>query len=246
MSFIYGFHAIECLLSKRPEGVEQFFVHERRQDQRLQQLLALANQHGIESVPRPLAWFDEQFSGQNHQGVALACQPPQCLSEDYLFHLLDVQEKPPFLLMLDGVQDPHNLGACLRSALAAGVDAVIIPKDRAVGLTPTVVHVSCGAALILPVISVTNLVRTMSSLKERGVWSYGAAEQGSSSLYQQDLKGPLLWVLGAEGKGLRRLTRETCDVLCQIPTDGHLSSLNVSVAVGVCLFESLRQRLPAG
>jgi 23S rRNA (guanosine2251-2'-O)-methyltransferase len=159
-----------------------------------------------------------------------------------LYHLLDHLDEAPFLLVLDGVTDPHNLGACLRSADAAGVHAVIAPKDNAAGLNPTVRKVACGAAESVPFIPVTNLARTLTQLQERGLWLRGAAGEAKATVYQSDLTGPLVLVMGAEGSGLRRLTRETCDELIKIPMAGSVSSLNVSVATGVCLFEAVRQR----
>lgn len=163
-------------------------------------------------------------------------------NEDDLFDILDSLKEPPFLLILDGVQDPHNLGACLRSADAAGVHAVIAPKDRAVSLTDTVRKIACGAAEHVPFVTVTNLARTLKELKEAGLWLVGTADGAEQSLYDIDLTGPLALVMGAEGKGLRRLTREHCDFLVHIPMAGSVECLNVSVATGVCLFEAVRQR----
>ncbi len=166
-------------------------------------------------------------------------------NEDDLFDLLESLHEPPFLLVLDGVQDPHNLGACLRSADAAGVHAIIAPKDRAVALTDTVRKIACGAAEHLPFVMVTNLARTLNRLKEAGLWLVGTADDAKESLYDVDLTGPLALVMGAEGKGLRRLTRECCDFLVHIPMTGSVECLNVSVATGVCLFEAVRQRRKA-
>lgn len=163
-------------------------------------------------------------------------------SEDDLFQILDTLEGDPFLLIMDGVQDPHNLGACLRSAEAAGVNAVIVPRDRAVGMTDVVRLAAAGAAERVPLVQVTNLARTMKALKDSGLWLVGTADQAKSSLYDVDLAGPLGLVMGAEGKGLRRLTTEHCDFLVRIPMRGKVGCLNVSVATGVCLFEALRQR----
>jgi len=164
------------------------------------------------------------------------------LDDSALFALLGRLDKPPFLLILDHVQDPHNLGACLRSADAAGVDAVITPKDRSVSLTETVLLVACGAAESIPFVQVTNLARTMRQLKESGIWIIGTADQADKSLYETDLTGPLALAMGSEGKGLRRLTRELCDFLVSLPMAGRVESLNVSVATGICLFEAVRQR----
>jgi 23S rRNA (guanosine2251-2'-O)-methyltransferase len=164
------------------------------------------------------------------------------IGENELPEFLDALPHPAFLLILDGIQDPHNLGACLRTADAAGVDAVILPRDRSAPLNATVRKVACGAAEFVPVVRVTNLARIMRAIRDRGIWVYGAAGEAESTLYQTDLSGPLALVLGGEGKGLRRLTREHCDGLVSIPLDGSVSSLNVSVATGVCLFEARRQR----
>lgn len=165
------------------------------------------------------------------------------LDDNGLFDLLDKLKAPPFLLILDGVQDPHNLGACMRTAEAAGVHALVAPRDRAVSLTETVSRVACGAAEKLPFAQVTNLARVIDQLKERGIWTVGAASESTQSLYATDLSGPLAIVVGFEGAGLRRLTREKCDSLVQIPMPGSMESLNVSVATGICLFEAVRQRL---
>lgn len=165
------------------------------------------------------------------------------LNENSLLELVERISGPPFLLVLDGVQDPHNLGACMRTAEAAGVHALIAPRDRAVSLTDTVSRIACGAAEKLPFAQVTNLARTLDQLKERGIWTVGAIAETTQSLYETDLSGPIAIVMGFEGSGLRRLTREKCDILVQIPMLGTMESLNVSVATGVCLFESVRQRL---
>ncbi len=165
------------------------------------------------------------------------------LDDNGLFDLLDKLKTPPFLLVLDGVQDPHNLGACMRTAEAAGVHAIIAPRDRAVSVTDTVSRIACGAAEKLPFAQITNLARVLDQLKERGIWTVGAASEATQSLFATDLSGPLAIVIGFEGSGLRRLTREKCDMLVQIPMLGTMESLNVSVATGVCLFEAVRQRL---
>jgi len=159
-----------------------------------------------------------------------------------LFSYLDNLDRPAFLLCLDGVQDPHNLGACMRTALAAGVDAIVVPKDKSCGLTPIVHKVAVGAADILPFVQVTNLARCIESLKEKGVWFIGTEMQGGKSLYEIDLTGSIAWVLGAEGQGLRENTKKHCDHLAFIPMSGMVESLNVSVATGICLFETVRQR----
>lgn len=164
------------------------------------------------------------------------------MPENYLYSMLDSLSVPPFLLILDGVQDPHNLGACLRSADGAGVQAVIIPKDRSVSLTDTVCQVASGAAESVPLIQVTNLARSLRQLKKRNIWLVGTADQAEQSIYEVDLKGPLAIIMGSEGKGLRRLTREECDFLAKLPMHGKVESLNVSVSTGICLYEAVRQR----
>lgn len=180
-------------------------------------------------------------SERRHQHTDLAAKA-QTRSEDDLFEILDRLEGDPLILIMDGVQDPHNLGACLRSAEAAGVHAVIVPRDRAVGMTDVVRLAAAGAAERIPLVQVTNLARTMKALKDSGLWLVGAADQAERSLYDVDLAGPLGLVMGAEGKGLRRLTAERCDFLVKIPMHGKVGCLNVSVATGVCLFEAVRQR----
>ena len=180
--------------------------------------------------------------GSNHQGVVASTLAPAARDEAFLKAQLQKQEKPPFLLILDGVQDPHNLGACLRSADAAGVQAVVAPKDRSTGLTAAACKVASGAADTVPFIQVTNLARTLRWLKEQGIWLVGTAGEAGMSLYDVDLKGPLAIVMGGEGKGMRRLTREACDLLVNMPMAGSIESLNVSVAAGVAMFEAVRQR----
>jgi 23S rRNA (guanosine2251-2'-O)-methyltransferase len=181
-----------------------------------------------------------QIAGEiPHQGVVATCAP---VTAQRLDDLLDRVSQTTLLLLLDGVTDPRNLGACLRTADAAGADAVIVPRDRSATLTPVVAKAAAGAADTIPLIAVTNLARAMSDLKEAGVWIAGASGEADRTLYELDLNGPIAWVLGAEGEGLRRLTRERCDWLVRIPMAGHIESLNVSVAAGICLFETRRQR----
>jgi 23S rRNA (guanosine2251-2'-O)-methyltransferase len=237
----YGFHSVQTLLQQSPQQIQQLYVQEGKPDQRLQPLIKLAEQHHISIQRISREQLDALVEGGLHQGIVASCTEQKSLVTD-IESLLEQLSEPAFLLILDGVQDPHNLGACLRSANAAGVHAVIAPKDRAVGITPVVRKVASGAAEITPFIQVTNLVRTMEILKDKGIWLYGAAEDATENLYEIDLTGPIAIVLGAEGTGLRRLTREHCDKLMRIPTQGNISSLNVSVATGVCLFEALRQR----
>jgi len=240
---IYGVHAVEALLNKTPQRIQQLFVLEGRQDARIQEIVAQANKAKIRSQTASRHALDDMTERAVHQGIVARVSEPQQYSEADLMELLETLQEPPFLLILDGVQDPRNLGACLRSANAAGVHAVIVPKDKSAALTPVVHKVACGAAEITPLIQVTNLARVLTQLKEKGVWIYGASDQADVSLYETDLRGPIAWVLGAEGQGMRRLTRDHCDQLLNIPMHGTVSSLNVSVAAAVCLFEAVRQRI---
>ncbi|WP_339896774.1 23S rRNA (guanosine(2251)-2'-O)-methyltransferase RlmB [uncultured Gilvimarinus sp.] len=239
---LYGLHAVTTVLKSAPERVLSLMALQGRQDQRVQKVLQLAAQNGISVEQVARKKLDALAGDGNHQGIIAHCRPGQAHDENFLYALLDNLDEAPFLLVLDGVTDPHNLGACLRSADAAGVHAVIAPKDNAAGLNPTVRKVACGAAESVPFIPVTNLARTLTQLQERGLWLRGAAGEAKATVYQADLTGPLVLVMGAEGTGLRRLTRETCDELIKIPMAGSVSSLNVSVATGICLFEAVRQR----
>jgi len=238
--FIYGFHAVAAKLRHDPEAILELHVAAQRGDARARDLLARAELAGVRIIPTDTARLDGMSGTHRHQGVVARINARQ-----KAFHLADILEDLPenaLLLVLDGVQDPHNLGACLRVADAAGAHAVIAPKDRAVGLNATAMKVASGAADTVPYVVVTNLARTLRELKDAGVWCIGAAGESEHSLYDIDQTGPVAWVLGAEGDGLRRLTRETCDELARIPMFGSVESLNVSVATGVCLFEARRQR----
>lgn len=237
----YGLHAVQALLKTSPGRILALRVQKGRQDERLNRLLQMAGRHGIPVAPMARKEMDRVAEGR-HQGVMALCRGAEVRDENYLAKLLAGLDRPPFLLVLDGVADPHNLGACLRSADAAGVDAVIAPKDRSAGITPTVGKVACGAAETMPFVVVTNLARALEALRQGGVWVVGTAGEAGQVIYEADLKGPLAIVMGAEGKGMRRLTREHCDSLVKLPMAGELSSLNVSVAAGVCLFEAVRQR----
>lgn len=245
-SIIFGLHAVEAALKQDAESIEQLWCDKQRRDKRLQGLLQLAAKRGITPQQSSRAELDKLAPGGKHQGIVARVQQSSAATarnETFLEQLLTGLDVSPFLLVLDGVTDPHNLGACLRSADAAGVHAVIAPRDRACGLTPVVRKVASGAAETVPFVQVTNLARTLKSLRDAGVWVVGTAlEEGAVSLYERDLTGPLALVLGAEGKGIRRLTRENCDDLVYVPMVGTVQSLNVSVATGVCLFEALRQR----
>ncbi len=239
--WVYGIHAVDALLQRQPNRIEELWLQQGRNDQRMQDIQQHAKQLGIRCRTVPREELDEQAEG-NHQGVMAKTKPAQTLRDRDLKELLDATEHQPLLLILDGVTDPHNLGACLRTADAAGVDAVIAPKDNSAPLNGTVRKVACGAAEVIPYIQVTNLARTMKHIQERGIWITGTAGEAEQSVYDADLKGAVALVMGAEGKGMRRLTRENCDFLVKLPMAGSVSSLNVSVATGVCLFEIVRQR----
>lgn len=237
---IHGFHAVTAKLRHDPEGVRELYLAAGRQDGRARDLAQLAAARGVRVVTLDSARLDGMAGGARHQGVIakVAAQQKYMTVDD----VLDGLAEPALLLVLDGVTDPHNLGACLRVADAAGAHAVIAPKDRACGLNATAIKVASGAADTVPYIVVTNLARSLREMKERGVWTVGAAGEATKDLYAIEQKGPTAWVLGAEGEGLRRLTRETCDELARIPMYGSVESLNVSVASGICLFEARRQR----
>ncbi|GIU07147.1 23S rRNA (guanosine-2'-O-)-methyltransferase RlmB [Shewanella sp. c952] len=238
----FGLHAVEAVLQNSPERVIEIWVLQGRDDKRLTPILEIASQWGVSVQYASRKALDDKSAGGQHQGVVAKVKAAKILNDNDLHTMLDATETP-FLLILDGVTDPHNLGACLRNADAAGVQGVIVPKDNSVGLTPVVSKVACGAAEIVPLYQVTNLARTMRSLQDKGIWIAGAAGEADSDVYQASLTGPLAIAMGAEGKGLRRLTRESCNTLISIPMAGSVSSLNVSVATGICLFEAVRQRL---
>ncbi len=235
-----GFHAVQARLRHHPESIKQVYFDQKRRDKRMQQLVDRAQSAGVNLNPVASERLDELSEGMRHQGVvALAAHTPLAVTVD---EVLDVIEGPALLLILDGVTDPHNLGACLRTADAAGVHAVIAPKDRAVGINATVRRVACGAAETVPYITVTNLARTMRALRQRDVWLVGTSDQAEGDLHSIDGKRSMAWVMGAEGEGMRRLTQETCDELVSIPMAGSVESLNVSVASAICLYETVRQR----
>ncbi|HCX32689.1 MAG TPA: 23S rRNA (guanosine(2251)-2'-O)-methyltransferase RlmB [Rhodocyclaceae bacterium] len=238
--FIHGFHAVGARVRRQPESVRELYLAGNRQDARVRDLARAAQLAGLRVVTVEAARLDAMVGHLRHQGVVARIDAdfrPVGIGE-----VLDTLAEPALLLVLDGVQDPHNLGACLRVADAAGAHAVIAPRDRAVGLNATVIRVASGAADAVPYVTVTNLARTLRELKERGVWTLGAEAGAARDLYAADLRGPLAWVLGAEGSGLRRLSAQTCDELVRIPMHGTVESLNVSVAAGICLFEARRQR----
>lgn len=239
---VFGLHAVESLLKNQPDRLLQLSVFKERQDQKIQELIQLAQTKKVKIHLVSRHELDHLTDNANHQGVVAFCQKAKTYSEQDLENILSGLQGSAFLLILDGIQDPHNLGACLRSADAAGVHAVIAPKDKSAKLTPAVCKVASGAAEVIPFIQVTNLARTMRFLQEQNIWIFGAAGEAKKSLYQADLKRSIALVLGAEGTGLRRLTREHCDELLTIPMQGSVSSLNVSVATGIFLFEAVRQR----
>jgi 23S rRNA (guanosine2251-2'-O)-methyltransferase len=241
--WVYGLHAVNALLMNPHRTTHALYVSEERSDKRVQVALDKAQEAAIPIEFLSAKTMNQRFSTYVHQGlVALASGLPD-YQESHLVPLLESSNKPALILILDGVTDPHNLGACLRSADATGVDFVVIPKDKSASITPTVSKVACGAAESVPVVRVTNLARALSILKEHGVWIYGAAGEAQTSLYQTDCSSsPIALVMGAEGDGLRRLTRSHCDGLFSLPMHGSVGSLNVSVATGVALYEVIRQR----
>ncbi len=241
LRLIYGFHAVTARIRQNPDGVLEIYLQAQRQDPRMRDLIKLAESNNVRVIPVDSARLDGMAGNARHQGVAARVDAARRVQ--HLSDVLETLNEPPLLLVLDGVQDPHNLGACLRSADAFGVHAVIAPKDRAVGITATVEKVACGAAETVPYITVTNLARTLRELKERDIWVVGAAGEAEQDLFDFKHRAGLAWVLGAEGEGLRRLTRETCDELVRIPMLGNVASLNVSVSAGICLFETRRQRV---
>lgn len=249
LNYAFGLHAVEEILRSQPKSIVRLWVQKGRDDGRMQALLALAS-HGDTPVSRlPRAKLDALVAGR-HQGVVAelgentAGQEDLRWSEEQLERAI-TDNPHALVLVLDGVTDPHNLGACLRSADAAGVTAVVVPKDNAADITAVVRKVACGATETVPLVRVTNLARSLDMLKAAGVWIYGTAGEAAQSLFTTALNGPVALVMGAEGSGMRRLTRERCDFLINLPMAGSVSSLNVSVATGVCLFEIRRQRLLA-
>lgn len=236
---VFGFHAVLARLRADPTSVLEIFLDETRNDARAKDLAAAAERSGVRLMRVPTKRLDGFYGGGRHQGVVARVQVKP--AGESLDEILEGVEEP-FLLVLDGVTDPHNLGACLRVANAAGAHAVIAPRDRAAGITPAVSKVASGAAEATPYLMVTNLARTLGELKERNIWIVGADARGEKTLHEADLPNAIAWVLGAEGEGMRRLTRESCDLLVRIPMHGEVESLNVSVAAGICLFESRRTR----
>ena len=243
LKLIFGFHAVTVRLKVAPKSIKELHVDVSRRDQRMRQFLAKVGDAGIRVVETDDERLQAMCGTHRHQGVAARVEAIQQAKS--LDDLLDTLTEPPLLLVLDGVTDPHNLGACLRVADGAGVHAVIAPKDHAAGINATVAKVASGAAETVPYFMVTNLARTLNELKERNIWVIGTSDAATKTLYQADLKGPVALVLGAEGAGMRQLTAKTCDDLVSIPMQGAVESLNVSVASGVCLYEAVRQRTQA-
>ncbi|MDK2126204.1 23S rRNA (guanosine(2251)-2'-O)-methyltransferase RlmB [Parachitinimonas caeni] len=241
---IHGFHAVNARLARIPDSVLELYFLRDRSDPRMGDLLKVAERTGVKLIPVDSNRLDGMTGNARHQGVAAVIDADR--NHVALEEVLEDLNEPPFLLILDGITDPHNLGACLRVADAMGVHAVIAPKDKAVGINATVSKVACGAAEVLPYIVVTNLARTLRDIKDAGIWIAGTAADADTDLFHFDGRGPVAWVLGAEGAGMRRLTREHCDILVSIPMFGSVESLNVSVATGICLAETRRQRTVTG
>jgi 23S rRNA (guanosine2251-2'-O)-methyltransferase len=254
MQYIYGLHAVDSLLRQNPRSVQKLSVQEGREDKRVRALMSLARNQGVPVVRESRSALDAMVNARHQGVVAQAAElasdsggaQPNLMREEELLQRVRDKDGPLLILVLDGVTDPHNLGACLRSADAAGVDAVVVPRDKSADLNATARKVACGAAEVVPFVRVTNISRTLKALKEQGVWLYGTAGESENSIYDSDLTASMALIMGAEGSGLRRLTREHCDFLVQLPMVGSVSSLNVSVATGICLFEALRQRLATG
>jgi len=237
---LFGFHAVGVRLRTAPRSILELYVDATRKDARMRQFLQKAQETGLRPIEADGLRLARLAGSAGHQGVVARVEP--LAATNSLDDLLDGLQGPPLLLVLDGVTDPHNLGACLRVADGAGAHAVIAPKDHAVGINATVAKVASGAAETVPYFMVTNLARTLGELKERSIWCLGLSDEATQSLYQADLKAATALVLGAEGTGLRQLTRKTCDALVSIPMLGAVESLNVSVASGICLYEAVRQR----
>jgi 23S rRNA (guanosine2251-2'-O)-methyltransferase len=240
---VHGFHAVGARVRRNPESITELYVDVDRRDPRMRELLGLAEQAGLRPIPVPSQRLDRLSPGRRHQGVVAIAEAS--LPALDLETMLDRIEGPARLLVLDGVTDPRNLGACLRVADGAGAQAVIAPKDHASPLNEAAIQTASGAAESVPYIMVTNLSRAIDAMQERGIWIVGTDDEAGSDLYDADLPDSIAWILGAEGRGLRRLTRERCDLLVRIPMAGVVSSLNVAVACGVVLYEGLRRSRPA-
>lgn len=243
---VYGVHSVRALIERTPERVLELWTQAGAHNAALKPILVAAAQHGITTQPAARATLDKLARQGRHQGIVARTRAPDDEQVIDLESLLETDLSNALFLVLDGVEDPHNLGACLRVADAAGARAVIRPMHRGTGMTATAAKVASGAAATIPLVSVHNLARALSEMKEAGVWLIGADATAGQTLYDIDLTGPIAWVLGGEGEGLRRLTREHCDLLARIPMAGTVASLNVSVSAGICLFEALRQRQAGG
>jgi 23S rRNA (guanosine2251-2'-O)-methyltransferase len=241
-SLVFGLHAVRAVLAKRPRDVLRLSIAAARDDARVRELRELAAAQGVVPMAASPEALDRETGGAAHQGVVAEVRASVPLDENSLLDLLTTAAGPALVLVLDGVSDPHNLGACLRTADAAGATAVVAPRDRAAGLTPVVRKVAAGAAETVPFAQVTNLARCLRDMKQAGLWIAGTADDGEQDLYGADLGGPIALVMGSEGSGLRRLTRECCDLTLRLPMRGSVASLNVSVATGIVLYEALRQR----
>jgi 23S rRNA (guanosine2251-2'-O)-methyltransferase len=240
---LFGFHAVGVRLKTAPASIVDICFDASRRDARMRSFLERAREAGVRLIEADALRLAKLCGSHGHQGVVARVQPlPQTTSLDELLEQVEARGEAPLLLVLDGITDPHNLGACLRVADGAGAHAVIAPKDHAAGINATVAKVASGAAESMPYYMVTNLARTLNELKERSIWVIGTSDDAPQTLYQADLKGAVALVLGAEGEGMRQLTRKTCDALVSIPMRGAVESLNVSVASGVCLYEAVRQR----
>ncbi len=237
---LFGFHAVGVRLKVAPQSIVEVYFEVSRRDARMRQFIDRCKEAGVRLIESDGLRLAKLAGSHGHQGVAALVQHMEPVHS--LDDLLDSISEPPLLLVLDGITDPHNLGACLRVADGAGAHAVIAPKDHAAGINATVAKVASGAAETMPYFMVTNLARTLGELKERNIWIIGTSGDAPKTIYQVEMRGPTALVLGAEGPGMRQLTRKTCDELVSIPMKGAVESLNVSVASGVCLFEALRQR----
>lgn len=241
-NLIYGLHAVQAILDSTPQCIIELWCDGKRQDQRIRNIIQSSNQLGIKYSNIHRRELDKKVGDVRHQGVVAMCKIPKPHQESELKEFVENIEGSALLLVLDGIQDPHNLGACLRCADAAGVHAVIVPKDGAALLTPTAIKVASGAAHLVPIFAVTNLARSLRILKDLGIWLVGADSEATQSIYDIDMCVPTALAFGAEGKGLRHLSKQHCDYLAKLPMQGSVSSLNVSVAAGIFLFEAVRQR----
>lgn len=242
---VFGIHAINEMMQRSPERFIELWLLKGRDDERILPIINMARKYGVAIQFLHRKTLDEKSGGYQHQGVIARVKPGKQYTDADLEDIIEQATKTgqqPFILVLDGVTDPHNLGACLRNADASGVQAIVVPKDNAVKINPTVRKVAVGAAETIPLVQVTNLSRALKAMKNLGLWIVGTAGEAEHDIYDCQLKGPIALVMGAEDKGMRRLTRENCDQLIKLPMAGSVSSLNVSVAAGICLFEIVRQR----